>query len=239
MVVDLHAAISRHGRPERLLTDNGAVFTGASRGHGWVALERELAALGIISSRSKPYHPQTCGKVERFHQTLKKWLAKQDPPPATVAGLQASIDTFGDYYNNNRPHRGTGRRTPAQAWTARPRAIPTRQGIKISEHFRVRRDRVDNDGKLTIRHASRLHHIGIGRRWAGTKVLILARDLNLRIITENDGQLIRQLVLNPKRDYHHNTTRCELSPETGVHDVSRHHSCAPERIRTPNLLIRR
>jgi transposase InsO family protein len=201
VVTDLHQAIGRHGRPERLLTDNGAVFTGASRGQGWVALERELAALGIASSRSRPYHPQTCGKVERLHQTLKNWLAKQDPAATTLAGLQAQLDDFRGYYNTARPHRAIGRRTPQTAWLARPRAIPTRQGIKISEHFRVRRDRVDTDGKLTIRHASRLHHIGIGRRWAGTRVLILARDLDLRIITEERGELIRELTLDTSRDY--------------------------------------
>ena len=200
IVADLHLAMARHGRPERVLTDNGAVFTGSYRGRGWVALERELTALGIALSHCRPYHPQTCGKVERFHQTLKKWLARQDPA-ATLAGLQAHLDDFAGYYNTQRPHRALGRRTPQAAWNARPRAIPARQGIRISEHFRVRRDRVDSDGKLTLRYNSRLHHIGIGRRWSGTKVLILARDLDLRIITQDDGQLIRELTLDPARDY--------------------------------------
>jgi len=200
IVADLHVAMAAHGRPERMLTDNGAVFTGLYRGRGWVALERELTALGIGLTHCRPYHPQTCGKVERFHQTLKKWLARQDPA-ATLTGLQAQLDAFAAYYNTQRPHRGIGRQTPQAAWTARPRAAPARQGIRISEHFRVRRDRVDTDGKLTLRHNSRLHHIGIGRRWAGTKVLILARDLELRIITQDDGQLIRELTLDPARDY--------------------------------------
>src|ERR1700730_16123354 len=74
IVTDLHAAIARHGRPEKMLTDNAAVFTGSYRGRGWVALERELTGLGIALSHSRPYHPQTCGKVERYHQTLKNWL---------------------------------------------------------------------------------------------------------------------------------------------------------------------
>jgi transposase InsO family protein len=200
IVEDLHTAMARHGRPERMLTDNGAVFTGLYRGRGWVALERELTALGIGLSHCRPYHPQTCGKVERFHQTLKKWLARQDPA-TTVGGLQAQLDDFTAYYNTRRPHRAIGRRTPAAAWNARPRAIPSRQGIRVSEHFRVRRDRIDTDGKLTLRHNSRLHHIGIGRRWAGTNVLILARNLELRIITQDDGELIRQLTLDPSRDY--------------------------------------
>jgi transposase InsO family protein len=88
IVADLHTAMARHGRPERLLTDNAAVFTGHYRGRGWVALERELLALGIALTHSKPYHPQTCGKVERLHQTLKNWLARQ-PAAATIADLQA------------------------------------------------------------------------------------------------------------------------------------------------------
>ena len=155
IVADLHLAMARHGRPEKMLTDNGAVFTGTYRGHGWVALERELTALGIALSHSRPYHPQTCGKAERLHQTLKKWLARQDPA-TTIAGLQAQLDAFTAYYNTQRPHRAIGRRTPQTAWNARPRAIPARQGIRISEHFRVRRDRVDADGKLTLRHNSAL-----------------------------------------------------------------------------------
>lgn len=47
---------------------------------------------------SRPYHPQTCGKVERFHQTLKKFLAKQ-PPACSIAELQSQIDSFIAYYN--------------------------------------------------------------------------------------------------------------------------------------------
>jgi Homeodomain-like domain/Integrase core domain len=134
-------------------------------------------------------------------------LAGPPGPAATISALQAQLDAFTAYYNTRRPHRAIGRRTPQTAWNARPRAIPARRGIRISEHFRVRRDRVDADGKLTLRHNSRLHHIGIGRRWSGTKVLILARDLELRIITQNDGELIRELTLDPTRDYQAQTPK--------------------------------
>jgi transposase InsO family protein len=123
VVTDLYAAMTEHGRPERLLTDNGAVFTGAYRGRGWVALEREAIACGIRLGHSKPYHPQTCGKVERLHQTLKKWLARQ-PRVGSVTELQTQLDVFRGYYNTQRPHRALHRRTPATAWAARPRAIP-------------------------------------------------------------------------------------------------------------------
>jgi transposase InsO family protein len=200
VVSDLAAAMSLHGRPERLLTDNAAIFTGAYRGRGWVALESELVGLGIGLSHSRPYHPQTCGKVERLHQTLKKWLAQQ-PAAATLSELQAQLNTFTAYYNTARPHRAVGRRTPAEAWAARPRAMPTRRGVLVSEHFRVRKDRVDTAGNLTLRHNSRLHHIGVGRAHAGTPILMLIRELDIRIITEDTGELIRELTLDPTRDY--------------------------------------
>jgi transposase InsO family protein len=200
IVTDLHAAMGRHGRPERLLTDNGAVFTGLPRGNGWVALQREAAALGIRLSHSKPYHPTTCGKVERLHQTQKKWLARQ-PRPRTVAELQSHLDAFTEHYNNHRPHRAIGRRTPAQAFTARPKAGPRRQGILTDEHYRVRKDRIDPSGVITLRHNSRLHHIGIGRRHAGKRVLLLAHELHIRVLAEDTGELLRELTLDPTRDY--------------------------------------
>jgi transposase InsO family protein len=111
VVADLAEAMTRLGRPERMLTDNGAIFTGKYRGRGWVALERECVTQGITLGHSRPYHPQTCGKVERLHQTLKQWLAKQ-PPATTITDLQAQLDTFRDYYNTQRPHRAIGRRPP-------------------------------------------------------------------------------------------------------------------------------
>ena len=132
------AAFDRWGIPASVLTDNGAVFTGKQRGQGRVALEVQLGLRGIRLSHSRPYHPQTCGKVERFHQTQKKWLAAQ-PRAATVAGLQRQLDRFSRYYNTVRPHRALGRRTPAQAYAARPKAVPT--GPIIPTHYRVRHDK--------------------------------------------------------------------------------------------------
>jgi hypothetical protein len=103
---------------------------------------------------------------------MKKWLDRQ-PRPATVGQLQGLLDEFRDYYNQVRPHRALARRTPAQAYTARPKAVPTGTPIDTG-HYRVRHDRIDNSGVITLRHNSRLHHIGLGRRHAGTRVLVLA-----------------------------------------------------------------
>lgn len=199
VVASFHGGFSRWGLPAAVLTDNGAVFTGAYRGGGRVAIEIELGRLGIQLRHSSPYHPQTCGKVERFHQTLKKWLHRQEPA-TTVTALQQQLDTFADYYNTIRPHRARSRRTPHEAYEARPKRAPSGQGMMISTHFRVRRDRVDKVGRVTLRHNSRLHHIGLGRALHGTRVLLLVADLEIRILTE-DGELLRQLTLNPDRDY--------------------------------------
>jgi transposase InsO family protein len=197
VVASFADAFTRHGLPASVLTDNGAIFTANYRGEGRTALEVTLGLLGIELHHSRPYHPQTCGKVEHFHQTQKKWLTKH--PAATLRQLQATLDDFRDYYNTVRPHRALGRRTPAQAYTARPKATP--HGIVINPHYRVRTDTIDTGGTVTIRYDSRLHHIGLGRDLAGTKVLMLIADLDIRIINRATGRLIRALTLDPTRDY--------------------------------------
>jgi len=197
VVASFHEAATAHGLPASLLTDNGAVFTAAPRGGGRCAIELECDRLGIALHHSSPYHPQTCGKVERFHQTLKRWLRKQ-PKARTIAELQSQLDRFRTYYNEVRPHRAIGRRTPAEAFAARPKAVPS--GTRIPTHCRVRRDRLDRGGGVTLRHDSRLHHIKVGRRHAGTRVLMLVAGLDVRIVSE-DGELLRELVLDPSRDY--------------------------------------
>ena len=101
------------------------------------------ARIRVVHSR--PYHPQTCGKVERFHQTLKRFLAKQDPAD-TIVELQSQLDRFADYYNTVRPHRAIGRRTPAEAFAARPKATPSAARLPVPGHFRLRRDKVDITG---------------------------------------------------------------------------------------------
>jgi transposase InsO family protein len=198
VVASFHRAAGAHGFCASLLTDNGAVFTAAPRG-GRCALELETARLGIRLVHSRPYHPQTCGKVERFHQTLKRFLAKQDPA-GSIGELQDQLDRFAAYYNTVRPHRALGRRTPAEAFDARPKATPSLASLPVPGRFRLRRDKVDITGSITLRHDSKLHHIGIGRRLLGTRVLVLVDGLQVRVITE-DGELLRSFTLDPTRDY--------------------------------------
>ena len=199
VVASFHRGFAAWGLPASVLTDNGAIFTAAYRGGGRCAIEIELAALGIRLHHSAPYHPQTCGKVERFHQTQKKWLHRQEPA-TSLAALQNQLDRFGAYYNTQRPHRALGRHTPLEAFEARPKATALTPIPGGTKHFRVRNDRIDKVGRITLRYNSRLHHIGIGRRPAGTPVLLLVADLHIRVLTQ-DGGLLRELTLDPTRDY--------------------------------------
>jgi hypothetical protein len=81
-------------------------FAGGAAGRNTVnCFSALLRDLGVTQKHSKPNHPTTCGKVERFHQTLKKWLTAQPEQPHTVAELQTLCDTFLNYYNSCRPHR--------------------------------------------------------------------------------------------------------------------------------------
>jgi hypothetical protein len=157
--------------------------------------EYELRRLGIAQKNGKPNHPQTQGKVERFQQTLKRWLAVQAPQPATLTQLQALLDTFTSYYNQQRPHKSLPHRvTPATAYAARPKAIPGDRSADT--HDRVRTDRIGTTSTVTLRHGGKLYHLGIGRAHAGTDILLLVQDLHVRVIAAATGELLRDLTRN-------------------------------------------
>jgi transposase InsO family protein len=193
---------AQHGYPASTLTDNGMVYTvrfAGGRG-GKTKLEVELRRLGITQKNSRPNHPTTCGKVERFQQTMKKWLRTQPVQPTTIPQLQRLLDRFATEYNTQRPHRSLAHRsTPATAYAGRPKAAP---GDRSSDtHDRVREDRISKTGSVTLRHNGRLHHIGIGRTYAGTYVRLLVQDLDIAVVDIATGELLRELVLDPTRDY--------------------------------------
>jgi transposase InsO family protein len=188
------------GIPYSTLTDNGMVFTTRlSGGGGRNGYENLLVRLGVIQKNSRPNHPTTCGKVERFQQTMKKWLRAQADQPATINELQQLLDTFRHDYNHRRPHRSLPHRsTPAAAYQARPKATPTgRDDI----HYRIRHDRVSS-GRVSLRVNGNMHHIGLGRPLDGTRVILLIADLDIRVIHADTGEIIRTLTLDPTKRYH-------------------------------------
>jgi transposase InsO family protein len=195
--------LAEHGIPASTLTDNGMVYTvrlAGGRG-GRNTFEHELRRLHIVQKNSRPGHPTTCGKVERFQQTMKKWLRAQPIQPSSIAELQVRLHAFTDEYNHRRPHRSLPHRaTPAARYTPMPKAVPG-ESRDPDTHDRVRHDRIDKAGSVTIRHNGRLHHIGIGRPNEGTCVILLVQDLHIRVLNAITGELMRDLILNPNTDY--------------------------------------
>ena len=204
IVVDtFRETLATHGIPASTLTDNGMVYTvrlAGGRG-GRNTFEDELRRLHVVQKNSRPAHPTTCGKVERFQQTMKKWLRAQPVQPATITELQALINAFVDEYNRRRPHRSLPHRaTPAARYDTMPKALPG-DSRDPDTHDRIRHDRVDKAGSVILRHNGRLHHIGVGRTYEGTCVILLVQDLAIRIVNTITGELIRELTLNPHIDY--------------------------------------
>jgi transposase len=204
VVATFRAATTEHGKPASTLTDNGMVFTVRFAGGkgGRNRFEALLRRWDITQKNSRGNHPQTCGKAERFQQTLKKWLRAQPDQPATLAALQLQLDRFRHQYNQQRPHKSLPHRAvPAALYTSLPKAAPTPQGRAQDSHDRVRTDRIDTSGKVTLRHRSRLYSIGVGRTHARTRVLLLVHDLEITILDRATGEILRQLTLDTTRRY--------------------------------------
>jgi transposase InsO family protein len=195
--------VTAHGIPASTLTDNGMVFTTRFAGGkgGRNHLEHELRELHVTQKNGHPNHPQTQGKVERFQQTLKKWLRSQPNQPRTLAELQALINTFIALYNTQRPHRSLPHQaTPATIYRSLPKATPTTDRA-TDTHDRVRHDKIDKAGSVTLRVAGRLRHIGVGRTHARTDVILLVQDLHVSVINAATGEILRDLTIDPRRDY--------------------------------------
>jgi transposase InsO family protein len=177
----LAAAASEWGWPERTLSDN-------AKAH--VALDETFAALGIATIHSRPYHPQTCGKVERFHQTQQRWLTAQ-PTAETLDELQDQLDRFRTIYNHHRPHRSVGRHTPAEAWTAAPKSGPTNRPLNTPT--RIHHVVVSYNGVVYVgRYA-----ITIGRAHAHADTTVIITGLACHLFIA--GRLMRSLTLDPTR----------------------------------------
>jgi transposase InsO family protein len=203
-VVDtfLHC-IDQFGPPASTLTDNGRVYT-ARHGGGRNEFEYVLAALNIHQKNGAPNHPQTQGKIERFHQTLKKWLGAR-PRATTIGELQTQLDTFRRHYNTARPHRARAT-TPDIAYAATPKATPA--GTRPDTgHYRIRHDHVDTNGKISFRRAARMHHLGIGIAHRGKRCLLIADEHSITVVHLDTGEIIATHTIDPTRTYWRNNEK--------------------------------
>ncbi len=204
VVVSFLAAIEDHGTPQSTLTDNGRVYT-ARFGGGRNAFEHLLPLLGVQQKNGSPGHPQTQGKTERFHQTQQRWLRAR-PAARTLTELQAQLDEFRAHYNEQRPHRALGRRTPGQAYRATPKALPASNG-HAPGHYRIRYDRLDAKGTMPLRHAGRLRHLPAGITNARTRVLALADDHHVLITDLTSGEVLSRHLIEPAKGYWRNQNK--------------------------------
>ena len=200
VVITFLATTEQHGIPASTLTDNGRVYT-ARFGGGRNAFEHLLPVLGVKQKNGGPSHPQTQGKIERFHQTLKRWLTAQ-PTAHTIDQLQAQLDTFRDHYNEHRPHRARDRTTPGHALRATPKALPATG--RLPDRYRLRYDRVDADGHVSIRRAGRMHHLGIGRAHTGKRILAITDQTTITVIHLDTGEILSEHHIDPGHGYWRN-----------------------------------
>ncbi len=181
------AGIARHGAPVRLLTDNGVALNPVRR--GWVgALATIARKQGITTITSSVNHPQTQGKNERVHSTLKRWLRAQ-PRARTLTELQAQLDTFDEHYNQRRPHQSLDGATPAacyQATLKAPAPALPEPDQKPSDTKSVIRT-VQTDGIINVAYA----RIQMGKNNAGIVFHLLYDTTTIRIFTDR-GLLIQE-----------------------------------------------
>jgi transposase InsO family protein len=171
------------GWPERFLSDNAKAFRNG--------LAKALGELGIAAGHSRPYHPQTCGKVERFHQTLKLFLSAQ-PPVACLVELQMQLDAFRATYNHLRPHRSLQRRIPAEVWAQTPKSGPRSRSLTAAT--RVHRGTVARNGLLS---AGRGVDISLGSALAGRPAIAVVTGTAAHVFV--DGALVRAVKIDPTR----------------------------------------
>jgi len=195
-VRSLFAKTCQHyGTPASVLSDNGAIYNAKARG-GRSGFESDLLAAGVLYKHSRPYHPQTQGKVERWHRTLKGFLKKH--PCATLGELQRTLDDVAAYYNDVRPHRGVGRRTPRVVYEARAKA--SAHTLIHQPHWRIRTDRADQRGHVTVRYLGKLRHLNVGWKYRGEVIKLYVLDDLVTFATE-DGEFIGETRIDPSRDY--------------------------------------
>ena len=186
------AGIIDCGIPAMSLTDNGFVYTGKHRGFE-TPLEKNLRALGTRTINSRPYHPQTCGKIERFWQTLKRWLNTQ-PPAASIDDLTVLLTRFRSYYNDTRPHRALGGSTPAEAFRATEHARPAQRPLPAPV-FTTRQTVNPTQGKISVGP----YFVHVGARWGGHTVDAICDDNHIVIFSGTT--IVREFDADPSRRY--------------------------------------
>ncbi|MDQ1699672.1 MAG: hypothetical protein QOG34_1535 [Frankiaceae bacterium] len=183
--------VAAAGLPAQLLSDNGLCFTGRLHGGRVVAFERLVRAAGTELTHARPYHPQTCGKIERLHRTAREWLARHDRP-ATLEQAQRLHDAFRDHYNRERPHEALNGQRPADVYIAGAPVdlagvdIDPADGYPLGCAMR----KVSTNGAFRYRYRD----YRLGDRWSGITVGLITDNARLHVYY---GASLIETFLNP------------------------------------------
>lgn len=191
--------INHYGPPKSTLTDNGLVYTTRLL-KGLNKFEKLLIALGIRQKNGKPYHPQTQGKIERFHHTEHLWVNAR-PRAESITELQEILDEFQKVYNNERPHRALNRETPSQWYHRTLKARPNLKNVTRDREFRIRHDRIDKDGKVTLRHEGKLRHLGVRKIHRRKKVVMLIDTEEVTVMDVETSEVLSRHSIDPGKFY--------------------------------------
>jgi transposase InsO family protein len=180
------------GLPFSVLADRGVTFTG--RGTNTVVrFERHLWARGVLTINGRPYHPQTQGKIERYHRTLGEWLDDQGSI-ADLAALRSLLVLFQRDYNECRPHQGIDDMTPLERWSA---SAPRGPAPELTADRRRRESIRSTGANGNLYYGEWV--IGLGRAMASSKVRVV--DLAYVIEIYAGDQLVRSVIPDHTRSY--------------------------------------
>jgi transposase InsO family protein len=124
-------ALQRFGVPEEVLTDNGKQFTDRFGHGGEVLFDRICRENGIAHRLTQPASPTTTGKVERFHQTLRRELLDDCGVFESIEAAQAALDAWVQEYNSKRPHQALDMQSPADRFTPVPEQERDMLGLRV------------------------------------------------------------------------------------------------------------
>ncbi len=192
-IAAIRRAFDDFGVSAIVLSDNGTAFTSRWTKGGRSRFTRVVDAAGARLIHSSPYHPQTCGKVERHHRTFKEWLADRDPV-ADLAELQHRCDTYRRWYNTQRRH-SVCNMPPQQAWDhadtyGGPNHLPVQHDATIHTPT------VQTNGTISVAKTN----IGIGRASAGQQITVIRAGDHVTAYTTT-GTLLGHLQLVPDKRY--------------------------------------
>jgi transposase InsO family protein len=133
----LETTFRRYGLPDAIFVDNGSPW-GDPSGHRWTGLRLWLLKLDVQLIYARPYHPQSRGKNERFHRTLKDEVFAFQRF-GELRSVQRAFDAWREIYNFERPHEALDQQVPASRYCSSPRAMPDRlPSVEYGEHEIVR-----------------------------------------------------------------------------------------------------